>query len=40
MEYEEIDLWGKEEKLQPRSESKNDENQSTNIGLDSLDKPT
>jgi len=39
MEYEEIDLWGKEEKLQPRSETKNDENQSTNIGLDSLDKP-
>merc|ERR1719206_984349 len=40
MEYEEIDLWGKEEKLQPRSETKNDENQSTNIGLDSLDQPT
>lgn len=39
LEYEEIDLWGKEEKLQPRGDVKSDDMQPSS-GLDSLDKPT
>jgi len=40
MEYEEIDLWGKEETLEPKVDVKFDEKPLENIKHESLDKPT